>query len=169
MSTKTLLTVEEFLELPDQPGKQELLNGELISLPPAKLEHSDISLELFELLRSVLSKGRVRIETGYRLHHSILQPDVSVTWPDQRVDRGWLGGAPMLAVEVVSPSNSAEEIESKIAVYLAEGAAEVWVIYPKPGIMTVSNRERTLRFSGEYPCDLLGLTVDLQRLLHPAR
>ena len=32
----SLLTFEEFEQLPDDPGKLELLDGELIRLPPAK-------------------------------------------------------------------------------------------------------------------------------------
>jgi hypothetical protein len=34
MSAITRLTAEKILSLPDTPGKQELLDGELISLPP---------------------------------------------------------------------------------------------------------------------------------------
>jgi Uma2 family endonuclease len=32
--TTTLMTPEEFLNFPEEPGKQELLDGELIALPP---------------------------------------------------------------------------------------------------------------------------------------
>ena len=33
-TVKTLLTFEAFEQLPDQPGKQELVRGELIEMPP---------------------------------------------------------------------------------------------------------------------------------------
>ncbi len=36
--------------------------------------------------------------------------------------------APEICVEVVSPSNSKEEIEHKVELYLAKGALEVWVV-----------------------------------------
>jgi Uma2 family endonuclease len=36
--------------------------------------------------------------------------------------------APEICVEVVSPSNSKEEITQKVELYLAKGAAEVWVV-----------------------------------------
>src|SRR3989442_11908497 len=36
---RTKLSMEEFLQLPDEPGKQELLGGRLIDLPPAKYKY----------------------------------------------------------------------------------------------------------------------------------
>jgi Uma2 family endonuclease len=89
MSTRNLLTLEEFLNLPEMPGKQELLDGELISSPPAKLRHLKLSKRVFDLFRSVPDRSRVWYETGYRLHWHMLQPDVSVTWPDQPVKNNW--------------------------------------------------------------------------------
>ena len=41
-TTITLLTFEEFEQLPSEPGKTELLDGELIQLPPAKKKHMKI-------------------------------------------------------------------------------------------------------------------------------
>jgi Uma2 family endonuclease len=67
MGTKTLLTIEEFLNLTDRPGKQELLDGELISLPPAKRSHMEIAKRLFELFRTVTDSSRVWFETAYQL------------------------------------------------------------------------------------------------------
>ena len=39
-------------------------------------------------------------------------------------------GAPMVAIEVISPANRPEHIDKKTAAYLQQGAAEVRVIYP---------------------------------------
>jgi len=96
---------------------------------------------------------------GYEQGRHWLQPDLSVSWPDQRLENAWFQGAPMLAVEIVSPGNRAEEIERKIAIYLEEGAAEIWVVYPKTRSMTVVQKEKTLRTHGDYRCELIGVTV----------
>ena len=40
-------------------------------------------------------------------------------------------GAPALAVEVVSPTDLAQELTHKVDQYLAAGAHTVWVVYPK--------------------------------------
>ncbi len=39
-------------------------------------------------------------------------------------------GAPDLAVEIVSPSDSAGELEMKVSDYLRNGSSSVWVVYP---------------------------------------
>src|SRR6266566_4743364 len=99
MSATTLLTWEEFLDLPETPGKQELLDGELIALPPAKFTHMQIVMAFYDLLKTALPKSRVLMETGYQLRRGWLQPDVSVCWPGQAVENDWLQGAPMVAIE----------------------------------------------------------------------
>ena len=167
MSATTQTTWEEFLNLPDAPGKQELLDGELILMPPAKQSHNLISKLVQRLLESAVDESRVWIETGYQLSRGWLQPDVSVTWPDQPIENDWLQGAPMLAVEVVSPSNTAEQIEKKTAAYLDEGAAEVWVIYPTTRRMTVFRKGTWERITATYTCALLNLVVDLAAILPP--
>jgi Uma2 family endonuclease len=166
MGTKTLMSPEEFLNLPDEPGKQELLDGELITLPPAKLTHMQVIKNLQDLLRTVLPKTRVWPETGYQLgRRGWLQPDVSVSWPDQRVENDWMQGAPMIAVEVISPANRPEHIDKKTAAYLQQGAAEVWVIYPDSPSMAVFRKESWERVTESYRANLLGLTIDLSLLI----
>jgi Uma2 family endonuclease len=85
MGAVTLLTAEEYLNMPETPGKHELLDGELISLPVAKKLHADIGLEFLDLLRTELPRPQVRIAAGYRFRRGWLIPDVNATWPDQRV------------------------------------------------------------------------------------
>jgi Uma2 family endonuclease len=169
MSTKATLTMAEFLDLPDAPGTQELLHGELLSLPPAKWIHGEIAKRVFELLRSVLDSPRVWFETGYRLGDHMLQPDVSVSWPEQRIENGWFQAAPMIAVEVASRGNDPDELEAKVIAYLAAGAAEVWVIHPKTRSMTVSTQDRIFRVTRTYRSDLIAVGVDLQDLIPPER
>jgi len=136
-----LLTFEEFERLPEYAGKQELLKGELIELPPPPTKHARNSIEIFVALRTALSEahargeaaelGEVLIETGYHLdRHSWVVPDVSITHPGQR-EETYLEGAPAIAIEVVSPSNSAQDLDVKTELYFEHGAREVWRFYPK--------------------------------------
>src|SRR5580693_438082 len=89
-TVKTLLTFEEFEQLPDQPGKQELVRGEVIELPPADLQHNRVSHRIYKRMDAAVEQahaggqatelGEVFIETGYLLlGKNWLQPDVSVT------------------------------------------------------------------------------------------
>jgi Uma2 family endonuclease len=162
-----LITAEEFLNLPDTPGKQELLDGELISLPPATYQHNEIARAFHELLITVVDKRRVRSFEGYQLKHGWLIPDVSIAWPDQPVAE-WLQGAPMIAIEIVSSANTAEEIDRKVGAYLQAGGGEAWVVYPATRSMTVFRKEETLRITDAYRCKRIGVTVNLDELLKPA-
>ena len=46
-TTAHRLTFGEFERLPDEPGKLELLRGELIDLPPAKRRHNETADRIF--------------------------------------------------------------------------------------------------------------------------
>jgi Uma2 family endonuclease len=164
MSATTLLTAEEFLNLPDTPGKQELLDGELISLPPARHYHSKAAKAFQKFLETVLDESRVWLFEGYQLRRGWLIPDVSVIWPGQPIAE-WFQGAPMIAIEIVSRGNTAEEIDRKVGAYLEEGSAEVWVVYPATGSMTVFRKDQTLRVTDTYRCELIGVVVKLDELL----
>src|SRR5580658_1188069 len=93
-TVKTLLTFEEFEQLPDQPGKCELVRGELIELPPADLKHNRISDRIGDCLKPAVRQAHARGEApdlgeafhemGYLLRQETwLQPDVSVTHAGQ--------------------------------------------------------------------------------------
>lgn len=166
MGAVTLLTAEEYLNMPETPGKHELLDGELISLPVAKKLHNDIAWEFWELLRTVLPRPRVRLVEGFHLRRGgWLIPDVSATWPGQIEDE-WFEGAPMIAIEIVSRGNSAEEIQRKREAYLEEGAAEVWIVYPVTRIMDVFRKDGSyVRVIDVYDCALIGVQVDLPKIL----
>jgi len=136
-----LVTFEDLERLPEEPGKTELLDGELIQMPPAKRRHNKVAkrlfLRLFQLIESLsahgadLGLGEVEIEMGYKLGRnpdSWLIPDVSITHRDQPGD-DYYEGAPLIAIEVISESNTAAKIDRKIEKYLANGGEEVWVVY----------------------------------------
>ncbi|SPE37159.1 conserved hypothetical protein [Candidatus Sulfopaludibacter sp. SbA3] len=134
------MSFEEFERLPDRPGKRELLGGEVIEWPPAEFAHNEIADRICDLLKAAVKEahasgqaanlGRVYHEMGYRLGTGYLQPDVSVTHAGQTVHQ-YLEGAPAIAIEVVSPGNRAEELDSKVALYFEHGGREVWRVYPK--------------------------------------
>src|SRR5580700_3772558 len=147
MATSTLLTWEEFERLPDQPGKRELLKGELIELPPAKYRHGNIGERIFIRLYAALEETRARgvahslgdahIEMGYQLGgQSWLQPDVSVTHAGQAA-HDYMEGAPAIAIEIVSPSNTPRSLAIKTALYFEFGALEVWHFYPDERLAVV--------------------------------
>jgi Uma2 family endonuclease len=170
MGTTTLLSFEEFEELPSEPGKMELLDGELIRLPPAKIRHTKIIHGLSDLLRSIVGKtgaglGVVYIEAGYKIgRNNWLQPDVSITRRGQP-ETDYLEGAPALAIEVISESNTADQMQRKVKLYLANGAQEVWVVYPKTRSVWVFQEGRAAEFRGVLRSGIGGgMEIDLERI-----
>lgn len=82
---------------------------------------------------------------------------------------GFLRGAPDLAVEVVSPSNRAGDIQEKVREYLGAGGSQVWVVYPRTRSIAVHASPGGARVLGEddtlHGGDLLpGLSVPVVEL-----
>jgi hypothetical protein len=72
-TTTALLTFEEFEALPDQPGKLELLYGELIEMPVAAAKHTKIGIYIFKRTDSALSEAKSRGEASElgEAHHEM--------------------------------------------------------------------------------------------------
>ena len=142
MSTqKTLLTAGQFYDFCcKNDGRYELVRGEVIELAPANDQHGEISVTIssaFHIYSRRRGLGRTRSETGYRLEQNpdtVRGPDVSFVLLPRgsgvTLTRRFVPNAPDIAVEVVSPSNTAAEIERKVGEYLAAGSQRVWVVYP---------------------------------------
>ncbi len=171
----SLLTFSEFEQLPDEPGKLELLDGELIRLPPAERNHMRIAHRLFLLWQEALATaerpsqlGEACIETGYKIgSHAWLQPDFSVQHACQPGDK-YPEGAPALAVEIISESNRADQMDRKVKKYLSNGGIEVWLVYPKTESVWVFRPGHAEEFRGVLRSEIMpGLTIDLTSLFTP--
>lgn len=143
MAARTTLTLEQFLALPDPEDwtQYELSRGELITLPPPGYRHGAIIARITRLLGNTLAEEEYIVVSGDA--GFLLDPNpeaATVRGADVAVNRredvaenllhGWFPGAPMLAVEVVSPSNTAKDMQMKVKDYLEAGALEVWLVYP---------------------------------------
>jgi len=133
------MTVEEFENLPDSPYRHELINGELLTMPPPQTQHGRIVANLVFLLLQHARPNRlgdVLGESGYHLEHNpdtVLAPDVSfvsaarVDWTDEH----YYDGPPDLAIEVLSPGDRKGYVERKLAIYLETGTRSVWLVDPR--------------------------------------
>jgi Uma2 family endonuclease len=120
------------------------------------------------LLTGSLSTHSVWIEMGYRIGEGWFQPDVSISHPEQQVANDYYSGAPLLAIEILSPGNTAAQPDRKLALYFEDGAAEVWVVNPPHRTMTVYQRTQTavsmITVQNLYTSQLLGVAVELSNL-----
>jgi len=149
-ATTTLITVEEFLKLPEVEGERlELINGEVNSMGQAGYPHELTKSNLIRLLTlwSVQNPpSRVFCETAFQLDdRDCLIPDLSLD--SNRVAPGSTGvfqGAPELAIEVVS-SEPAARLERKIRLYLSHGGKSVWAIYPEERMVRIHRAAHELK------------------------
>ena len=140
MSTqKTLLTADEFYDFCCKSGgRYELVDGEVVELSPVNDEHSGIASNIDTAFNNYSRRhgfGQAGVEAGYVVlsgPDTVRGPDVSfrlVPRNRRRQNAGFLSGAPDIAVEVVSPSNTASEMERKVREYLTAGSQRVWVVH----------------------------------------
>ncbi len=139
MATKTLLTIEQFDQLPVIEGVlYELNEGEVVTMTEPMPRHNRVRDRIARRMGSFVEErklGEVFLETGYQLNPETVRiPDISFIPADRMreidLDRR-IQGAPALAIEVVSPTDLAEGLTQKVKQYLAAGAKAVWVFYPK--------------------------------------
>ncbi len=137
-----LMTLEEFEALPfAQTERMEVVRGELVEKMPPSYEHGIIQglILHFLLLWSLATKaGDVSGESGYVLQTELLTlraPDVSFVregrQPRGKARKGFPRVAPDLAVEVISDSERAREIQARISDYFEAGVALVWTVWPE--------------------------------------
>ncbi len=143
-----LLTADELMEMPDDGHLYELVKGRRVRVPPSASASSLVAMTL-----AIIAGGFVRLHKlgfcigeggGIKLASdpdTVRAPDFAFfSTPRMPVGgfplRGY-GGAPDLAVEVLSPSNRFGDILAKVAEYLAAGVRLVWVVDPAARSVTV--------------------------------
>jgi Uma2 family endonuclease len=143
MATTTLVTVQEFLQMPEPEGqKLELIGGEVVSMGRGKIPHEVVKKNLNKILVVWLARnpiGELFPETMYQLDdHNALIPDLGIVFLGRlsQGSTGWMQAAPELAIEVVS-SESVDRLEQKIELYFTHSGKSVWVVYPNQRVVRV--------------------------------
>jgi Uma2 family endonuclease len=133
MSTSTVtMTAEELLMLPRGQFRYELINGELKTMSPASHQHGRIAMRIAVPLVQFVWKHKLgdayAAETGFQLTSNpdtVLAPDAAFVTETRarefRDNKGYWPGAPDLAVEVFSPSESGPKVRSKVAQWIGSG------------------------------------------------
>lgn len=138
----TLLTAEDLLKKADDGYRYELVKGIIRRMPPAGFEHGVRSVTIGEYLNVHVRKhqlGRVcGAETGFKISQdpdTVRAPDAAfvcqASIDEQGIPKGYWEGAPDLAVEIISPSDTYTEVAEKVDEWLGAGCAMVWVVNPR--------------------------------------
>jgi Uma2 family endonuclease len=152
LAAKRWTTTEELLALPDDGVERELIDGELKEREMTRRNptHSFVEANATSIVRNwSLSRpeprGRVLSgEAGFRIRRN---PDTTVGIDVAYIDAATVAaivkgsalieGPPVLAVEILSPSDKIEDILAKVESYLAAGTKIVWLLEPVFETVTV--------------------------------
>lgn len=117
--------------LRDLPYKIELDERGRIVMSPASNRHGKLQARTIQLLARLLNEGDIVTECSIGTHAGVKVADVAWLSPAFSLRHGEATPypeAPELCVEVLSPSNSNDEMTEKVRLYLGYGAKEVWLI-----------------------------------------
>jgi Uma2 family endonuclease len=139
-----LYTADDLWEFSHQRGEArrlELVKGEPREMTPTGGLHGVIALEIgYHILHYVKQHQlgyATSAETGFVLAadpYTVRAPDVGFVTKERitgPLPQKYFPFSPDLAVEVVSPSDTAQDIREKVLDFLKAGTRLVWVVYPE--------------------------------------
>jgi len=136
-----IVTPEQLAAMPNRKDF-ELVDGRLVERKIGN-KANWVASELARLMGNHVHQHQLgwvmTSEAGYRLDparpNHVRKPDVSFVrfgrLPHEEPSETYDNLSPDLAVEVVSPGDTVQELEEKIDEYLGAGVREVWVINPE--------------------------------------
>ena len=135
-------TEEELQSLPEDGFNHEVVDGELVMSPKNNFIHGRICTRLLTALANFNRQHRLGVildsSTGFWMsNRNCRAPDISFV-PRTRLEnlkfkpssKKFFPGAPDLAVEILSPSNSRSEIDARLHDFFASGTQIAWLINP---------------------------------------
>jgi Uma2 family endonuclease len=143
IATRPRMTADEFMRLPDDGRKFELVDGEPKEVP-TKQRHEFIIGWLISLMMP-FARGRGALlagGAGFRMTNGNIRcPDVSFirreNLPGGQVPDSLGDSAPELCVEVISASEDMRDARRKVGEYFESGARQVWQMFPDTEMLTV--------------------------------
>ena len=131
----------------------ELVRGMVVRDPGIMWEHGHLQGKLFRYLDEWMEKfgqGMVSVDCGCILAEdpdTVRFPDVAVLL--RQSAQNWLHGAPDVAIEVLSPSNTPQGIREKTHDYFSAGALRVWIVDPKARTVVIQRSDGSSRLFGD--------------------
>jgi len=130
------LDYDDYLRLPDDGKRYEILDGELYVTPAPSPLHQRVSKRLQRKLEDYF-EARGLGEVFDALidmilgRHDVAQPDILVVANPGQISGRGIEGAPLLVVEVLSPSTRRHDREVKMRRYAALAIPHYWIVDPE--------------------------------------
>jgi Uma2 family endonuclease len=133
------LTEDDLASMPDDGHRYELLDGTLLVTPAPNEGHQTCVISLVVLLRGARQPSQKVLVAPFEVRLSrvtVLEPDLLVA-DKANMTPTRLEGAPLLAVEVLSPSTRRIDLGTKRLAYEAAGVPAYWLVDPEVPSLTV--------------------------------
>ncbi|CAA9371689.1 MAG: hypothetical protein AVDCRST_MAG64-172 [uncultured Phycisphaerae bacterium] len=152
-----LLTTEDLLAIPEDGIERWLINGELREggVTRRRYKHSRVTPRIaYQLLNWLGTQPQPRGDVldgdaGFRLRENpATTVGIDVAYIDAELaargadEAGVLRGVPVIAAEVLSPTDEHEDVVEKIETYLDCGVRIVWIVDPDLQTVTVYRPDR---------------------------
>jgi Uma2 family endonuclease len=125
-------TVSDLEEMPDDGRRYELIDGALLVSPAPGWAHQEAILALGLVLRQACPASMRVLVAPFAVRpdrYNEVQPDVLAARYEDLTEQG-TSRAPLLAVEVISPTSRLRDASLKKAVYARLGAPSHWLVDP---------------------------------------
>jgi Uma2 family endonuclease len=132
-------TVRDLEAFPNDGNRYELIDGSILVSPAPSFRHQTVALELAVLLRLACPPDKRVLLAPFAVQpndSTELQPDALVARSEDFTEKN-LPVAPLLAVEVLSPSTAFVDLNNKKAAYQRLGVPSYWVVDPLDPSLTV--------------------------------
>ena len=133
---KQKLDYDDYAGIPPDRNRYEIIEGELYVTPAPSPLHQRVSKRLQRQLEAYF-EGRGLGEVFdapvdlILTHHDVVQPDLVVVAEPRQVSARGIEGAPLLVVEVLSPSTRVQDRTVKARRYAAVGIPHYWIVDPE--------------------------------------
>ncbi|MGV9299600.1 MULTISPECIES: Uma2 family endonuclease [Amycolatopsis] len=142
------MTVHDLEGMPQDGRRYELIDGTLLVSPAPGLRHQTIGYRLYGVLDAACPEELFVVGAPFAVHvgdRIELQPDVLVGRTEDFTAKD-LPVPPVLAVEVLSPSTSIHDLNTKKALYERLGVPSYWVIDPVTAELAVFELDEDGRY-----------------------
>jgi Uma2 family endonuclease len=172
---KTRLDYDDYCAIPSDGKRYELLDGQVHVTPAPSPLHQRLVGELFVILRVHFSHPAevfVSLIDVILTPHDVVQPDLVVVADQSQVSSRGIEGAPLLVIEILSPTTTVYDRTTKAQRYAALGIPHYWIVDPEARAIECFRRhEATYQLVASFgPGDTLthpdfpGLRLDLAPL-----
>lgn len=155
--TAQKMTVAEYLAWGEQAGnaelRTELVDGEVIDVPPPSRKHGRICILVAKLLAEYLERHGLGFVVGNDSGLIVAQDTVRgvdvaafLGDPDEDDEVGYGVRMPVLCVEVVSPSDRPAQLQKRVTQYHAAGVPSVWLVQPEDRAVMVHRKGQPVEY-----------------------